>query len=142
MSMLTDADPEVRSDAVEKILNIRGSQDMVNNSTRKFIIPKLNFEASSYTDMIDWRAETLYEPALTTSLSTSELVKLKIDPLNMPRYPAHTQSVERLVKQTSRAASSVAGYSARDGFLRASAKSTELMPRFESKKDYQNNFLK
>ena len=47
--------------------------------------------------------------------------------------------MERLVKQTSRAAEKVAGYSARDGFLRASAKSREMMPKFESKKDFENN---
>jgi hypothetical protein len=91
--------------------------------------------------MFDWAAETLYEPALTTALSSAELSTLKSAPLTLPSYPAHTQSVERLVKQTTRAAESVPGYSSRDGFLRASAKSREMMPRFESKQDYKNNFL-
>ena len=91
--------------------------------------------------MIDWKAETLYEPSLTTGLSSAELSTLKSAPIILPRYPAHTQSVERLVKQTTRDAETVAGYSARDGFLRASALSRNLMPRFESKQDYVNNFL-
>ena len=91
--------------------------------------------------MIDWNKEALYEPAITTSFSAVDLEKLKLAPLILPKYPAHIQSVERLVKQTSRAALSVAGYPARDGFLRASAKSRELMPSFGSKQDYQNNFL-
>ena len=141
LSMLTDCDQQVRTTAVDKILSIRGDQEYGNNSTRKCIIPNLNFKASDYTDMIDWGAETLYEPSLTTALSSTDLSAFKSAPLTLPRYPAHTQSVERLVKQTSRAADSVAGYSARDGFLRASAKSREMMPRFESKQDYQNNFL-
>ena len=141
LSMLTDSDEQVRTTAVEKILSIRGDQEYGENSTRKFIIPKLNFKASDYTDLIDWTAESLYEPSLTTALSPTELSGFKSAPLTLPGYPAHTQSVERLVKQTSRAADTVAGYSARDGFLRASAKSREMMPRFESKQDYQNNFL-
>ena len=82
--------------------------------------------------MIDWKKETMYEPAITTSLTAAELNNLKLSPLVLPKYPAHTQSVERLVRQTSRAAAHVAGYSARDGFLRASAKSRELMPSFGS----------
>ena len=139
--MLTDSDEHVRTTAVDKILSIREGQEYGSNSTRKFIIPKLNFKATDYTAMIDWTAETLYEPSLTTALSSIELSGFKSTPLTLPGYPAHTQSVERLVKQTSRAADSVAGYSARDGFLRASAKSREMMPRFDSKQDYQNNFL-
>ena len=47
----------------------------------------------------------------------------------------------QLVMKTIRSAASVAVYSSHDGFLRASTKSRELMPRFESKKDYQKNFL-
>ena len=142
LSMLTDPEEKTRQEAIDRILHIRGEQDKGNNSTRKFIIPVLNFKATTYTELIDWETETLYEPSLTTSMTVSQLRELQHSPLSLPSYPAHTQSVERLVKQASRAASAVAGYSARDGFLRASAKSREMMPIFESKRDYQNNFLK
>jgi hypothetical protein len=141
LSMLTDADQTVRVKAVDVIIKLRGTQELGDDQPRKFIIPELKFDASSYSEMIDWKKEALYEPAITTSLTATELRDLKSAPLMLPRYPAHTQSVERLVKQTSRAAAHVAGYAARDGFLRASAKSRELMPKFGSKQDYQNNFL-
>ena len=91
--------------------------------------------------MIDWNTEDIYEPVLTVKMSREELLGLKKAPLALPRYPSNTHSVERLVNQTSRAASSVAGFDARDGFLRASATSRELLPKFESKKDFQNNFI-
>ena len=141
LSMLTDTDEKVREMAVDKIMAIRGESESGDNYTRKFIIPNLQFQAAKYTEMIDWAAETVHEPTLTTSLSSAELSSIKSSPLALPKYPGNTQSVERLVKQTTRAADTVAGYSARDGFLRASAKSREMMPRFESKQDYQNNFL-
>ena len=141
LSMLTDADENVRVMAVEKIKTIRGDRNCGDNYTRRFNIPRLNFNATKYTEMIDWKLEAVHEPSLTTSLSSTELSSLKSSPLTLPRYPGHTQSVERLVKQTTRAAGTVAGYSARDGFLRASAKSRELMPRFESKQDYRHNFV-
>ena len=127
--------------AVDKILNIREVKGHGDKSTRKFLIPELRFDAADYTDMIDWSSEALYEPCLTVGLTNSQVTDLKYTALSLPSYPAHTQSVERLVKQTTRAAESVAGYSARDGFLRASSKSREMMPRFESKKDFENNFL-
>ena len=133
--MLTDTDEKVREMAVDKIMAIRGESESGDNNTRKFIIPNLQFQAAKYTEMIDWAAETVHEPTLTTSLSSAELSSIKSSPLALPKYPGNTQSVEWLVKQTTRAADTVAGYSARDGFLRASAKSREMMPRFESKQD-------
>ena len=141
LSMLTDSSEQVRSVAVDKILSIREVRGHGDKSTRKFLIPELRFDAADYTDMIDWSSEALYEPCLTVGLTNSQVTDLKYTALSLPSYPAHTQSVERLVKQTTRAAESVAGYSARDGFLRASSKSREMMPRFESKKDFENNFL-
>ena len=98
LSMLTDPEEKTRQVAIEKIMSIRGKQDKGDTSTRKFIIPNLNFEASTYSELINWNTETLYEPALTTGLSVSQLRELQHSPLTLPRYPAHTQSVERLVK--------------------------------------------
>jgi hypothetical protein len=99
--MLTDTDQTVRVKAVDVILKLRGTQELGDDKPRKFIIPELKFDASSYTEMIDWKKEALYEPAITTSLTASQLRDLKLAPLMLPRYPAHTQSVERLVKQSS-----------------------------------------
>ena len=139
--MLTDADQTVRVKAVDVILNLRGTQELGDDKPRKFIIPELKFDAASYAEIIDWKKEALYEPAVTTSLTALELRDLMLVSLMLTRYSAHTLSVERLVKQTSKAAAHVAGYAARDGFLRASAKSREIMPKFGSKQDYQNIFL-
>ena len=141
LSMLTDNDEKVRQKAVDKIIALRGNEEYGDKNKRRFVIPKLNFAATDYTTMIDWQEETLYEPILVTSLSSAEVLNISSAPLVLPKYPAHTQSVERLVKQTTRAAETVAGYSARDGFLRASAKSREIMPKFESKQDFKNNCL-
>ena len=141
LSMLADQDSKIRGEAVDKIIAVRGDRDYGDNHTRKFINPTLNFEAEHYSSMIDWENVTVTEPVLTTSMSSAELLNLRSAPLTLSRYPSHTQSVERLVKQTTRAAETVAGYSARDGFLRASAKSREMMPKFDSKQDFENNFL-
>ena len=117
LSMLTDSNEKVRSVAVDKILSIKKEQEYGDKSIRKFLIPQLRFDTAGYTEMIDWYSEALYEPCLTAGLTSSQVTDLKYSALSLPSYPAHTQSVERLVKQTTGAAESVAGYSARDGFL-------------------------
>ena len=50
------------------------------------------------------------------------------------------QGIETLVKETSRVCERVVGWESRDGYLRALAKSRALMPKFNSKQDYENNF--
>ena len=141
VSMLADQSKTIRTKAVEEILKLRGDADLGDDKPRLYEVPQLRFQAKSYTGMIDWKTENVSEPILTVKMSQAELLAVKDSPLVLPRYPSNTQSVERLVKQTSRAASSVAGYQARDGFLRASAMSRQLLPKFESKKDFENNFV-
>ena len=117
VAMLADNSKSIRTKAVEKILSLRGDSDFGDDQPRLYEVPQLKFNANCYTDMIDWKQEKIYEPVLTVKMSKEELLALKDSPLNLPRYPSNTQSVERLVKQTSRAASSVAGFDARDRFL-------------------------
>ena len=140
LSMLADPTKSVRQRAVKQVLQLRGDHDKGDNSPRKFLKPQLKFEAVTYPDMIDWKLEKIYEPVLTTNLTRAEIKCIVNTPLVVPSYPAHTQSVERLVKQTSRASASVAGYNSRDGLLRSSETSRELLPKFESKQDFENNF--
>lgn len=141
VAMLADNSKSIRSKAVEEVLKLRGDSNLGDDQPRLYEVPQINFNAKCYSGMIDWKMEVIYEPVLTVKMSKEELLSLKDSPLTLPRYPSNTQSVERLVKQTSRAASSVAGFEARDGFLRASATSRMLLPKFESKKDFENNFV-
>lgn len=141
LAMLADQDKIMRTRAVDKILSLRGDSDQGDDQPRLYEVPQLKFNAKCYADMIDWKIEKIYEPVITVKMGKAELLALKDSPLTLPRYPSNTQSVERLVAQTSRAAAAVAGFHARDGFLRASSKSRNLMPKFESKQDFENNFI-
>ena len=90
--------------------------------------------------MIDFDKEVTYEPNLTADLTLDDLEKIKLEKLSVKKFSNNNQGVERLVKQTSRACERVVGWARRDGFLRASAKSRTLMPKFSSKRDFENNF--
>ena len=114
--------------------------DLGDTSCRKFVVPQINFTCKDYTDMIDFDKEVMYEPIFTTGLTREEIEKIKMEKLIVRKFSNNNQGIERLVKQTSRACEKVVGWAGRDGYLRASAKSRSLMPKFNSKQDYQNNF--
>ena len=138
--MLSDQNEKIRSRAVEVIQNLRENEDQGNTSCRIYIKPNILFDAEQYPDMIDWNVEAVHEPITTTGLTKETLHTLTDTPLVVPPFPCHTQSVERLLKQVTRASAAVAGHNSRDGFIRVSAKSREKLPKFESKKDFVNNF--
>ena len=141
--MLTDEDKNVRKIAVEKIMNLRKASDNPDKgdiSVRKFVVPALNYNCKTFYDMIDFDKEVVYEPNLTADLTMADLEQIKDEKLIVKKFSNNNQGIERLVKQTSRACQRVSGWARRDGYLRASAKSRALMAKFDSKRNYENNF--
>ncbi|KAG7168248.1 hypothetical protein Hamer_G029109 [Homarus americanus] len=66
-------------------------------------IPPINVNATKLSELVDLSLEVL-EPPLTTSLTSQELRNLKETPMQVPKWPSHTQSVERCVKMVTEAA--------------------------------------
>ena len=132
-TMLCSSSSEERLFAVEKILQLRGGKELGDMSCREMRKPLLNIQATTLADLIDW--EDAKEPALTCSLRSDQLRDIITAPMSVPFYPAHTQGVERVVKEVTAAATSVFGFERRDGFIRGRAAHRELMPAFSSKKD-------
>lgn len=131
IAMLADKRPEIRKLAVCRILEARSRNNSQN--VRVFKIPKLNFKAKDYIDLIDWRNTPIYEPPMVKNMSKGVLIQFHCNHLD---YPCHTQSVERCVKMVTEAAGSVAGPISRDGQIRAKIASRQVLPKFDSKKDY------
>ena len=137
LSMLADDNIEMRVKAVEVIIKLRTTSehpDKGNTSVRKFVVPDLNYNCKTYCDMIDFKKEIIYEPNLTADLTISELENIKLEKLSVKKFSNNNQGIERLVKQTSRACQMVVGWDRRDWYLRASAKSRALMPKFDTKR--------
>jgi hypothetical protein len=101
---------------------------------RPFKVPRLNFTAKTYHEMIFWDSE-LYEPPLTKNLTDEELKNLIEVALEVPDFPCHTQMVERGVKMVTEASSKVCGAEARDAYIRQKIKSRTVIPEFCTKKD-------
>ena len=78
------------------------------------------------------------EPPLTCHLSPEAVKEFINTPLKVPKWPSHTQSVERCVKMTSESACHVFGQIKRYTYIRGQLASRELMANNSSKKELIN----
>nr|CAH7763285.1 unnamed protein product [Callosobruchus chinensis] len=137
LSMISDDRKHVRELGLRRILKSRSAAH--SEIIRQFTVPKLNFNATDYTELINWMEVDVTPPPVLANI-TNEGLKLFIennDTLEFPRFPCHTQAVERCVKLVTEASSCVIGEEARDGFIRLRVKSREIMPHFHHKAEYK-----
>jgi len=134
--MLGDERKYVRELAMRRILKARSKK----YGLRKFVVPKLNFTATDYVELIDWQQTDLSDPPLLANIANEDIEMYvaggSIPTMDFPKYPCHTQSVERCVKLVTEAAASVCSARARDGFIRVRLQSRQLMPTFNTKSEY------
>ena len=107
-----------------------------SSKVRKYILPKINFKAYTYTELIDWETSQLSEPPFTLTLTNEQMTSLKDSPLDVLAYPCHTQAVERAIRLVSEASSSVIGHEAREGFIRQGIQARKGLKGHASKKDF------
>ncbi|KAK4875981.1 hypothetical protein RN001_012403 [Aquatica leii] len=105
--MLNDTKRYLRELALKRILKTRNG--LTRERMREFIIPKINFEATTYNDLIDWQNCELSEPPILASISNDDLNQLiqTVPEMDLVKFPCHTQAVERHVKIVSESSLSV-----------------------------------
>ncbi|CAH1116385.1 unnamed protein product [Phaedon cochleariae] len=138
LAMLADSRKYIRELALRRILKCRTSHP-IENGIREFKVPRINFEAEEYWDMIDWQQGDITEPPLTkdiTEAALREMISEVPDTIDILKFPCHTQAVERHIKMVTEASSLVCGSSSRDGLIRARISSREKLPRIETKKHF------
>ena len=133
IAMLDDSDDAIREKAVNIIKDIRATKQPPTRPVRAFSVPKLNYDADNYHTMIDLESETLTEPPLTYELTDDDLDLIKEEPLTLPPYRSHTQSVERAVKLVSNASGQVYGLESTRGYIKAQIASRKLYKKCDSK---------
>ena len=69
---------EEEEEAEEEVLSLHPEeQEAIDKANiRKFVVPKINFKAKSYPDLIDWETAEFSEPQLTASFSNQDLCDL------------------------------------------------------------------
>lgn len=137
LAMLYDEKNYIRELGLRRIIAARKNQ---RPGVRIFKTPKLNFNASDYTDMIIWGESQITPPPMLHKVSDKELEDLLQAQshiiLEFPDFPCHTQAVERCVKMVTEASMTVSGEKARDGFIRSKIQSRAIMPSFDTKKKF------
>lgn len=134
LAMAADRNPEVRTQAVRTIQHCR--QQPPTGKVRPYILPTVQFSASTLPDLIDWEKELITEPPLTSSLSAQDLEKIRTEPLQVAHYPIHTVAVERTVRVVTEAASAVVGEEQRHGFVCNRLRHRKKLPVITSKRSW------
>ena len=117
VTMCHDQDPNVNQKAIEIIQHLREQQQP--EIPRKFKVPKLNFDAEFYYELInldDFEANDFTSPPILSSHSIDDL-KEKNWNENYLKICCHSQHVERLVSVTSEAALNVVGQKKRHAYI-------------------------
>ena len=119
VAMLAEEDDEsIRKQAVDGIIEIRKNKEhscveRTDSGLRLFKVPKLNWGAENYTQIIDWDLKDFCEPPITMKFSDDEIRRFYSVPMVIQNYPSQSQSVERAVKMVSDACKSAYGYEER-----------------------------
>ena len=71
--MLADTD-KIRKKGLEKKSEIRLGEPFGDTKYRSFIVPKINFDAADYYDLIPWKS-TWHEPIITAEMDEFQLKK-------------------------------------------------------------------
>ncbi|KAK0055600.1 hypothetical protein Bpfe_014875 [Biomphalaria pfeifferi] len=133
--MLTDEKSEIRELALRRIMKSRKQKR--TSPVRSFCVPLINFEATSYIDMIDWQKTPITEPPIVMDIDDDtflNMIREEDTPrLDFAHYPCHTQSVERHIKLVTEATRVVCGPEKRDGFIRARLESRSKMTKLDTK---------
>lgn len=128
LAMVYDDDLRVRGRAVNLL-------KYVSTTERQFVVPKINFKATKYENMVSWESIEITRPPLFSGFK--ELMNLKESPYGeeVRSIPCHSQAVERGVKLVTEASASVVE-SNRHGFILNTIHSRQKMPAFNTKKDF------
>ena len=135
IAAVSDDDLDVRRQAVEIIISSR--QRVQSNAVRMFDKNdiSLNFSAETYFDMIDWDNCQITPPPLLSHVSNDDLKSYQ--PILLPKFPCHSQAVERSVKDVSACCSKVYGHEARHGMVLLSKKARFQLPKVDTKAHFK-----
>lgn len=141
-AMMESESAATRKKAVDIIKKLKANPPKkprmkVLRGIRALKVPLLQWNASSWVEIIDWDKASVHVPFIIECLTDDELEATLLKPHVFPSFPVHTQSVERAVKLVTEAASQVCGEEKRHGFILTVNKARKVRKPFDTKKDYQ-----
>ena len=137
--LLKTDDIETREEGLKVVKKVRAAKKAIPRITNLYDL-QINFDAGRWQDLIDLSIAT--EPAVTQIFEDQVIIEhlMSGEPLDLPDFPSHAQSVERAVKLVSEASSFVYGLEARHKYILTKVKRRKLRPAFKSKSEYTFNY--
>lgn len=132
LAMANDADENIRKMAWMKISAAR-EENSIQIPVRRFTIPKVNFDCTDYTSLID--IPMTVDPPNIDYLASKPILEHEFGQF-LNKMPLHTQAVERCVKLVTEKSRSVCGEHSRDGSISNTLASRNIMSKFDSKSEY------
>ena len=141
-SMMEDPDADVRKSGIKIIEKVRSNPPKAPKSKylkgiRKHEIPQLNWSAANWTEIIDLKKVKIWEPRILKKLSKEEVESAVDTPVCFPKYPCHSQTVERMVKLVTEVSSEVYGEKKQQEKAVAVLASRKSRKAYDTKKDYK-----
>ena len=115
---------------------INKPRNKILRGIRKLETPTLVWSAKHWRDIVEWDRIKTGVPAILSKISDEELLQAVSTPVVFSKLPLHSTSVERAVKLVSEASSKVYGTDKRHRHILGVLKSREMMPAFETKRDF------
>lgn len=145
-AMLESPEQDIRCMAVKIIQEARKNPPKVQRmkilkGNRKFSIPALNWNPSRWCDIIDWKSTKVYEASILAKLDADQLIFAKSEPFCFPKFPLHSQSVERCVKLVTEASSKVVGEARRHQHILSVMEARKIRKSCDTKRDYSYEII-
>lgn len=145
LAMFFDKRKPIRQLACRKIMYIRNNL-LEAGELRAYVKPKINFNCTDYTNMIDLTEDdNLFEPPFTMNIPYEHISQYAETDTNTdnadqliitdPGIPCHIQATERHVQLVTHASKHVIDKN-KPGFIAATIESREKRPKFDTKKDW------
>ena len=74
---------------------------------RQLKVPDLQWNAKDWPNIVEWRKVKIHEPAITKEITIDRLKAAVETPVELPKFPLHSTSVERAVRLVTQASSQV-----------------------------------
>ena len=102
VTMIHDTNKVMRELEWRRIIKARSKK---KDCIRTFQLPKVNFAAKSYVELIDWQKSLVTEPLVTLRLTDDRRrdIMQEKSTFESADFPCHTQAVERAIKTVTEA---------------------------------------
>ena len=113
----------------------RPSKKKATDGPRIFTMPKPNYDAVNYYEMINWREAQNSEPPLLKDYDDEQIQQFRENALQLD-IPGNTQFVERQIKVVTQKGTVAADPKVQDGSAKATLQSQKKMPRCKTRADF------